>query len=83
MEEKREKSTPQKKQTDSSVSREKQSLWIIKNYLNLPQHTLLDTDSAPKRLQCETRACASIGGTKQAAWLTLANNELKSKNTQH
>lgn len=37
MEEKREKSTPQKKQTDSSVSREKQSLWIIKNYLNLPQ----------------------------------------------
>lgn len=69
-EEKREKSTPQKTNRQSSMSLEKQSLWIIKNYLNHPQHTRLETDSATTRLQCETRACASIGGTKQAG---LAN----------
>lgn len=56
----------------------KQSLGIIKNYLNHPQHTRLDPDSAFSRPQSETQALTGLRDQSRLAWLTLANQQLKS-----
>lgn len=56
----------------------KQSLGIIKNYLNHPQHTRLDPDSAFSRPQSETQALTGLRDQSRLAWLPLANQQLKS-----
>lgn len=62
-----------------------QNLGVIKMfYLNHPQHTRLDTDSATTRLLCEPQAWASRGGSKPASMANVSQPPIEKheKNTK-